>query len=513
MRRRDLLHKALGTLIASALPRRAPALVTAEASRPSTEWGAMVGDVAGGRAIVWSRTDRPARLVVEYATNEAFRDVRRVVGPAALEDSDFTARVDLAGLPAGERVFYRVLFQDLRDLRTWSAPAAGSFATPSSGQRDVTFVWGGDVVGQGFGINPDWGGLRSFETMRKERPDFFIHSGDSIYADNPLLAEVKLDDGSVWKNLVTEAKSKVAETLPEFRGNFRYNLLDESYRRFCAEVPWLVQWDDHEVRNNWFPQQILDDPRYAEKSVALLSANAKRAFLEYMPLRASPDEQERVYRKVPYGPTLDVFLLDMRSYRSPNSENREPATSSPETRTILGAAQLEWLKGALVSSKATWKVVASDMPIGLVIPDGPTRFEAVANGNGPAAGRELEIAELLATLRKHRVRNVVWLTADVHYAAAHHYDPARARFTEFDPFWEFVAGPLHAGTFGPAALDDTFGPEVRFKAIPDGMKPNRPPSQGRQFYGRARIDAKSRVLHVSLHDVGGAKLFGIELQP
>ena len=50
----------------------------------------------------------------------------------------------------------------------------------------------------------------------------------------------------------------------------------------------------------------------------------------------------------------------------------------------------------------------------------------------------------------------------MHYCAAHHYDPSRATFTEFDPFWEFVAGPLNAGTFGPNALDATFGPEVRF---------------------------------------------------
>ena len=44
---------------------------------------------------------------------------------------------------------------------------------------------------------------------------------------------------------------------------------------------------------------------------------------------------------------------------------------------------------------------------------------------------------------------MVWITGDVHYAAAHHYHPERARFTDFDPFWEFVAGPPHAGTFGP----------------------------------------------------------------
>ena len=61
---------------------------------------------------------------------------------------------------------------------------------------------------------------------------------------------------------------------------------------------------------------------------------------------------------------------------------------------------------------------------------------------------------------------MVWVTADIHYCAAHHYHPTRAKFTEFDPFWEFVAGPLNAGTFGPNKMDATFGPEVKFTGIP-----------------------------------------------
>ena len=67
--------------------------------------------------------------------------------------------------------------------------------------------------------------------------------------------------------------------------------------------------------------------------------------------------------------------------------------------------------------------------------------------------------------------------------------PSRAKFTEFSPFWEFVAGPLHAGTFGPNTLDATFGPEAKFNGVPKGMKGNRPPSEGYQFFGTMKIDA------------------------
>ena len=149
-----------------------------------------------------------------------------------------------------------------------------------------------------------------------------------------------------------------------------------------------------------------------------------------------------------------------------------------------GAQQLAWLKSALRSSTAAWKVIASDLPIGLVVRDGATAYEAIANGDaGAPLGRELEIADLLRFMRQERIRNVIWVTGDVHYAAAHHYDPQRARFKEFDPFWEFVAGPLHAGTFGPSDLDDTFGPDVRFASVKPGSPGNRPPSDGLQFFG------------------------------
>ena len=105
------------------------------------------------------------------------------------------------------------------------------------------------------------------------------------------------------------------------------------------------------------------------------------------------------------------------------------------------------------------------MPLGLIVHDDFVNrkgFEAIAQGNGPALGRELEIAHLLSFIKHARIRNVVWLTADVHYTAAHFYDPNRARFPDFEPFWEFVSGLLHAGTFGPNELDDTFGPQPRF---------------------------------------------------
>ena len=491
---------------------QAPAAITAEKMRPAIPYGVASGDITSEAAILWSRSDRPARLLVEYAATESFRHSRRIVGPAALAESDFTVKIELTDLPAGQQIFYRVTFQDLAHPESVSAPALGSFRTAPRQRRDILFAWSGDTAGQGYGINPEWGGMKIYDVIHRLRPDFFIHSGDYIYADNPIAAEKTLDDGRVWKNLTTPETAKVAETLAEFRGHYLYNLLDEHVRRFNADIPQLVQWDDHDVLDNWYPgEMLLSDDRYTVKSVSLLAARARRAFFEYTPIRFDLRDPERIYRAFSYGPALDIFMIDKRSYRGPNTANRQEQAS--DTTALLGSAQLRWLRQQLLASTATWKVIASDMPLGLVVRDGKEAFENVANGDGPALGRELEIAELLRFIKANNITNVVWLTADVHYAAAHYYDPAKAQFTDFTPFWEFVAGPLNAGTFGPNELDNTFGPQVKYQSVPAGMKPNRPPSEGLQFFGTVRLDGASDVLTVALHNLAGEKLYAIDIEP
>src|SRR5947209_15037145 len=138
------------------------------------------------------------------------------------------------------------------------------------------------------------------------------------------------------------------------------NFLDDNVRAFNAEVPNFVQWDDHEVTNNWSLSKDLP-AAYKERNITLLAARAARAFHEMYPMRESLNEPGRVYRTLSYGPHLDVFMLDERSYRGPNGPNLQ-ATYGPDSY-FLGPDQLSWLKRALLNSRATWKVIASDMPL------------------------------------------------------------------------------------------------------------------------------------------------------
>ncbi|MDT0317301.1 alkaline phosphatase D family protein [Streptomyces millisiae] len=509
--RRNVLRGGLAASAGLGLPAlagTAPAL--ALSGRPSADWGVQVGDVTSSSGLVWARSDRPARMIVETSATDSFRRVERWRGPLLGPGTDFTGTTPLRDLPAGEQVHYRVLLADPDDPRRVGEPVTGTFRTAPARRRDgVGFVWSGDLAGQGWGINQELGGYLLFEEMRRLDPDFFLFSGDTVYADGPLTDSVTLPDGRVWRNVTTPEKAKVAETLAEYRGNFRYNLQDANLRRFNAQVPAIVQWDDHEVTNNWYPGEILTDARYTEKSVDVLAARARRAFAEYFPIPTlSPTRDGRVHRVVRYGPLLDVFVLDMRTHRDANSPGREQENE----QGILGAEQLRWLKTELSRSRAVWKVIAADMPIGLVVPDGATDFEAIANADpGAPLGRELQIAELLRFVKHRRITGTVWLTADVHHTSAQHYQPSRAAFGDFEPFWEFVTGPINAGAFPASALDGTFGPERVFVKAPE--RGNVSPAEGYQFYGEVAIDGDSGELTVRLRELGGAVLYTKVLEP
>lgn len=520
------------------IPRRAFQTMTAQAAVMATQWsrfahaawsdapamtlGSMVGEVTRDSAVLWCHTDQPASLLIEWETESAARSMRGSVLGRTESLHDGTCHTLLRGLPSGERIRYRVAAHNASGAQSdW---LTGSFSTPSDANDDVFFAWSGDTAGQGFGINLEWGGMRIYDAIAAVQPQFFVHSGDMIYADNPIPAEIVLADGSVWKNVVTEAKSHAASTLQDFRGNYQYNLTDACMRRFHSVVPLYVQWDDHETTNNWYPQQRLRDRRDrsaydAWEHARELAQRSKQAFYEYTPIRPMPSGERRIYRKISRGPRLDLFILDFRSYRGPNTENRQSELNAESA--ILGAEQLQWLKQALLESRATWKVLCCDMPIGVIIGDsmeGRPLYEAVANGDsGAPSGRELEIADLLRWMLANDIRNTAWITADIHYAAAHHYDPKRAeRAGEFRPFWEFVAGPLHAGTFGPNELDGTFGPEVRFQWAPaKGTKLPLAPSAGMQSFGTIRIDGRTGHLKAEFRGLDGQVLPNgtIELAP
>ena len=128
-------------------------------------------------------------------------------------------------------------------------------------------------------------------------------------------------------------------------------------------------------------------------------------------------------------------------------------------------------------------------------------------------GREPELARVLSACQAAGVTNVVLITADVHYTAAHHYSPERAAYTDFDPFWEFVSGPLAAETFPrkDGLLDRTFGPRG---GLLEGQRlAAATVAAGRQPVLRPRRDRRGRCADRDPARASGVALWTKTLEP
>ena len=286
--RRRLLKRTSALAGIAAVSGIARPLVSHAADRPSISHGVQSGDVSVDSAVVWARADRPSRALIDWSTTESFKNSHRAAFVDALPETDLTANVLIEGLPAGQDIFYRIQLQDHTSPTIIGEPVIGRFRTAPADRRSILFAWSGDTAGQGWGIDESRGGMRLYGTMLRNRPDFFIHSGDNIYADGPIPAELKLPNGEVWKNIVTEEKSKPAETLNEFRGAYKYNLLDHNVLAFNREIPIFAQWDDHEVTNNWWPGEPLDRAehlrkKYVDKNALALAVRASRSSAGFAP--------------------------------------------------------------------------------------------------------------------------------------------------------------------------------------------------------------------------------------
>ena len=92
--------------------------------------------------------------------------------------------------------------------------------------------------------------------------------------------------------------------------------------------------------------------------------------------------------------------------------------------------------------------------------------------------------------------------------------PNKAVFQEFEPFWEFVSGPLHAGSGSPKPLDNTFGPQLHYaKGLGQNQRRNAGPSEGLQFFGHVAIDGESEAMTVTLRDIDDNALWSTQIAP
>jgi alkaline phosphatase D len=453
---------------------------------------ALIGDVTAQSALVWARAASAGALRVELR-DESGRQTLGAVGPA---DSarDLVVKLDLHGLEPRTRYRYR--------FGGAEAPWSGEFVTAprADDPAPVRFAFGGDLGGQN-ACRDATSGYAIFEQVARRAPDFFIGLGDMIYAD-----DVCTERGFYGNAQIPRATGQAAD-LPGYREAWRYNRADLAFQRLMARASYVAVWDDHETVNDAGP---LDDTRDREPYApgAHLLPVALRAFVEQNPVPESANAPDRLYRALRWGKHLELFALDTRQYR-----DTDRALDSPDApKTMLGREQRAWLERRLLASDATWKVVASSVPISL--PTGSARKGARDGwaSQGGETGYERELAAIFETLAAAGVRNLVFLTTDVHFATALRYRPVPAH-RDF-VVHELVTGPLSAIIGRIDAMDPTFQPERLALYAPPKPFAVMPLDEARRWFnfGALEIDASGR-LSAEYVNGAGESVFHLALDP
>jgi alkaline phosphatase D len=419
-----------------------------------------VTDVRATAAILWARAAHAGEVSVEVGAVDA--EPQRLARTAAAAD-DLIVRVALDGLAPATRHRYRVSQGgDQVDGTFTTAPA------PHESGR-VTFLWSGDLGGGGVYCRALDGGYRIFRAMARHASDFFLLVGDTIYADS-----------ACNKPDTVPGANFRATTLAEYRARHRYNREDPAFQDFLRRTSVVATWDDHDVRNN-----------FAGTTESRMPVG-RQAFLDYWPV-AGGDDGHRLYRSLRWGGLLEVFVLDTRQYRSDNGLPDGPA------KTMLGAAQRQWLLDAVPASTAVWKVIVSSVPLAIAT-GRPERRDSWSNANvfglvlDNGTGFATERDAILRHFQSRGVHNLLFVAADVHHAEVIRHEPFRGW-----TFHELIAGPLSATPGRPRPLDERLRPSSLFAR------------GGLYNFGEVAIDPARLVVRIM--DEQGSVLFTHTLAP
>jgi len=398
--------------------------------------GPISGEVRADAAVLWARGGAAGTLVFEIATEADFSGDLISAKTDVDAFSDYTGEVIIDGLSPATTYFYRVRLDE-------SPARSGSFTTAPDDASGFSFVFGACLGGQGY-CRPPETGWEIFNTMAAQEPDFFLLTGDGIYADNGCPSDAAQN---------VAGAEEIARDLDAYYNRYRYHLEDEHYAAFLAQTPVYVTWDDHEVYDNFGgPELSKWNPRLYEEG--------RKAFFDYWTIHGTPEDPYQLYRTVNYGALADFFMLDTRSYRDP-LVNWDPSPVNGVHKTMLGAEQYAWLLESLKGSAATWKFIVSSVPLTY-----PTGFpqpqvegrDGWANG-GDRSGYETELMRLLYFIEANDIRNVVFITGDTHFPYAVSFDPD---LDGTPNFYEISASPLSAIPLAPGTPDQTFNPTVLY---------------------------------------------------
>ena len=331
--------------------------------------GEMAGRATENSVILQSRLTQGASLIsgdlpgspgiarFELAKNPEFRNSFKTRWIKALPDYDYIIKTKVAGLKPSTKYYYRLLYGanpgDIAKGRTCSFKTLGG----KNAVQKTSFV---AVTGMNyffFHNRPYRGddkhlGYPALETIRKLRPDFFVGTGDNVYFDWP--AKRKSSDKCVTISWCDRAK-----TVTEMRRKYHEQFIQPRFIDLFANVPTYWEVDDHDYRYDDSDNTLTDKIPTPEMG--------KRNFREQLPVVDPANPNALTYATFRVSRDLQIWLVEGRSYRSPNKMPDGP------DKSIWGEKQKQWLKDTLLASDATFKILISPLP--MVGPDAKTKTD------------------------------------------------------------------------------------------------------------------------------------------
>lgn len=407
--RRSVLRVGAGAVLVAGVT--TAGATAASADEPVFAHGVASGDPLPNAVLLWTRvtptTDATPGSGVgptvdvtwEVATDAAFATIVRSgtvsTGPAR----DHTVKADATGLHPATTYYYRFRLDG-------AVSAVGTTRTAPARHASISRLRFGVVSCSNV---PD--GYFAAYRYLAERGDLdaVLHLGDYIYEHMGDGADVRPHD-----------PPREVITLADYRQRHAQYKTDEHLKRLHAAVPFITTWDDHEVANDAWSDGAENHQPDTEGSYADRKAAAHQAYFEWMPVR---NEADRIYRRLRFGLLAELFMLDLRSYRSQQVAAGGVGADDPN-RTMTGAEQMAWLENGLTASRAQWKLVGNSVMIApFQVPALPSKMVAplATMLDAPSTinpdqwdGYAADRSRLLDTLADNCVRDTVFLTGDIH---------------------------------------------------------------------------------------------------
>jgi len=359
--------------------------------------GVASGDPTAHSVILWTRVtdstlvDIPVNWVV--GTDTGLVNIVATGSAVALAARDHTLKVDVTGLQPNTHYYYRFNALGISSCvgRTWTLPEGSTdslrLAVVSCASYNAGFFNAYEII------------------ARRNDVDLVVHLGDYIYEYG---SDEFGNDSTV--NRPYDPMTEIM-VLPEYRTRHSQYKLDVQLQLLHRNFPFVCVWDDHEFANNAWKDGA-ENHQAGEGDWVDRKAMAFEAYDEWMPVRL-PDainDTTRIYRALQLGDLADLLMLDTRIQGRDEQLVVGDPLLTDTARTLLGAAQRQWLFDELDASTAQWHILGQQVMVA------PLTLLGTPVNTDQWDGYPAERDRLLEHVMSNSIENMVVLTGDIHSA-------------------------------------------------------------------------------------------------